>query len=146
MYGDPWRFETHVICSCKPIFRRNDTPNVTPVSQQHTENGAIRLVHCEESGFLCIEEVGCGFRITRGGLRAMLAPEQSTAETSKNVRNRNLAAVAAWFRTDCDEEHVTIYRQVSECRLSSDERCPNFYPRVVRFIRPVERWESWLRR
>jgi len=37
--------------------------------------------------------------------------------TSKNVRIRSVSDVAVLFRTDCDEERVTAYRQESKCRL-----------------------------
>ena len=37
--------------------------------------------------------------------------------TAKNVRNRGVPDLAAWLRTDCDDDPATTYRHVSLCRL-----------------------------
>jgi len=103
VYGDSWRFETHVICSGKPTFRRNGTPNATPVSQQYTENGAIRLDHCEE------ERIA----LHRRGLGATHVPEQIEVGPSKNVSIRSVSYVAVWFRKGCDDDRLPTFRQLS---------------------------------
>src|SRR4029453_3774423 len=36
--------------------------------------------------------------------------------TSKNARITRVLDVAAWFRSDCDEECMTANRQISKCR------------------------------
>jgi hypothetical protein len=36
--------------------------------------------------------------------------------TSKNARITRVPDVAAWFRSDCNEECVTANRQISKCR------------------------------
>ena len=40
----------------------------------------------------------------------------SMSEKSKNMRNRRVSDVAAWSRTDWDEECVTTYRHVPKYR------------------------------
>ena len=40
----------------------------------------------------------------------------SMFEKSKNMRNRRVSDMAAWPRTDWDEECVTTYRHVPKCR------------------------------
>ena len=57
--------------------------------------------------------------------------------TSKNVRIRRVSDVAVWFRTDCDDDRVTAYRQsVEMSTLPGTSNGQFFYPclRVVRFI------------
>jgi len=39
----------------------------------------------------------------------------SMSGTSKNVRIRRVSDVAAWLRTSCDDEQVTVNRQESKC-------------------------------
>jgi hypothetical protein len=46
------------------------------------------------------------------------------SEKSKNVRNSRVSDVAAWPRTDCDEECVTTYRHVPKCRLCLSDSTP----------------------
>jgi len=58
----------------------------------------------------------CSVRLCRETEQPM-CQNRSMAGTSKNVRNRSVSDVAARFRTDCDDERVPAYRQVSKCRL-----------------------------
>ena len=54
---------------------------------------------------------------------------RSMSGTSKDLRIRSVSHVAAWFRTGCDEDPLTTFRQMSKCRLylrTSDAQC--FYP------------------
>ena len=59
-------------------------------------------------------------------------PEQTNVGERLKMCGSGELYVAARFRTDCDEEHVTANRQViDKCRdvdFSSDEQCPVFYP------------------
>lgn len=57
-------------------------------------------------------------------------PEQTNVGERLKMCGSGELYVAARFRTDCDEEHVTANRQViDKCRnvdFSSDEQCPVF--------------------
>jgi hypothetical protein len=47
--------------------------------------------------------------------------------TPKNVRIRRVPDVAVWFWTDCDEEHVTAYRQNVEMSTLVGRAVPSFF-------------------
>jgi len=46
-----------------------------------------------------------------------MCQNRSMSGTSKNVRIRSVSYVTVWFRTDCDEKHVTACRQMAKGRL-----------------------------
>jgi hypothetical protein len=63
--------------------------------------------------------------------------------TSKNARMRSVAAVAAGWRTEGDEDLVSTSRQVSACRHGLDKRCPVVLS-VLEGLRASGQGERWL--
>src|SRR4029077_110822 len=59
-------------------------------------------------------------------LKQPMCPNSLISRTFKNVRIRRVPDVAVWFRTDCDEEHVTANRQMLKCRLWLGGAIPSF--------------------
>jgi hypothetical protein len=62
------------------------------------------------------QRVHCAFRTTRGN-RSNAYARSNQCDEPKNARITSVSYVAAWFRTDCDEEQLTVNRQESTCRL-----------------------------
>src|SRR4029450_5870605 len=75
------------------------------------------------------ERVSCAFRLHKRNEATHVPEQTNVGERLKMCGSRELY-VAAQFRTDCDEEHVTANRQViDKCRnvdFSSDAQCPVF--------------------
>ena len=63
--------------------------------------------------------------------------------TSKNARMRSVAAVAAGWRTEGDEDLVSTSRQLSACRHGLDKRCPVVLS-VLEGLRASGQGERWL--
>ena len=56
-------------------------------------------------------------------------PEQSRIQNIQNVRIIRVLDVFSWFLTDCEDDLVTTYRQLSEYRLWLDNPCPDLSAR-----------------
>lgn len=59
-----------------------------------------------------------------------MCQNRAMARTPRNVRNRSVSDLAAWFRRRCDDDRLTSYRQVSECRLDSGRAMPSSFIRA----------------
>jgi hypothetical protein len=69
-----------------------------------------------------------------------MCQEQTNARNVENARITRVSDVAAWFRTDCDEEQVAANRHVSKCRLYLGRAMLNFLS-VIKQLRASSRVE-----
>ena len=77
-----------------------------------------------------------------------MCQNRSMSGISKTVRITRISNVAAWFRTDCDDDPLTTNRQMSKCRLYLRGAMPRFFSVLEELCASfrVERRHLWVRR